>query len=442
MNRDYQEPLDGEVSQSSTALVESGGLSVMARAEIDMQITTARAYPRRPKKVQDALVEMVTLDDEAAKECIYALPRGDKPIVGPSIRFAEALKQGWGNCRAASRISEVNRVEKYVEAEGVFHDLETNTVTRVTHRRRISGKSGKVFSDDMIMVTGNAAASVAMRESILKGVPRPVWRPAYEAVMQVIAGGVMTLSENREKAVKAFAIYGVKPEQVFAALGIGGDQEITLDHIVVLRGMFAAIKNGEAAVEDIFSKGEKSVDANYNPLVKETVDTDTGEITNSKPSVSSGQATPGGADKTNESSKTEQTLSTETVSGLSSGQGTEEAAPNQSQPDAAPPSPPSDQDGTGAQSAERGAAQDGSVAPHNAPVIYPFGDYARALARASQPKSLVSFDQQFRNANGWTTDEAALPTLRLIFALHQKKLKGEVKPDAFLAELKRLGAVS
>jgi len=175
----------------------------------------------------------------------------------------------------------------------------------------------------------------------------------------------------------------------------------------------------------------------------ETVDSATGEITtNSKPAATSGQATQGGADQENESSQTE--TSTETVAGPSAGQGTEEAAPTSSQPDAAHPSPPSDQDSNGASSGDGAADPGGSaVSPSSAAVTtYPYGDYARALARAPQPKSLSSFDQQFRNMHGWTTDEAALPTLRLIFAAHQKKLRGEMKPAEFAAEIKRLGAAA
>ncbi|SEB95815.1 hypothetical protein [Bradyrhizobium erythrophlei] len=266
------EIIDNEnIDSSDTAgmlVTTAGGMNAVARAEIDMQISTARAYPRRPSQVRKALVELVTLDDAAAEEAMYALPRAGKPVTGPSIRFAEAVKQAWGNCRASVEVSEVNKELKYVEAVGIFHDLETNTVTRIPHRRRISGRNGKLFPDDMIMVTSNAASSVAMREAILKGVPKPVWRAAYEAVVKVISGDVMTLAENREKAIKAFAIYGVKPEQVFAAIGVLGADDITLEHITVMRGMFSALKNGEETVESMFAKRERETDPNFNPLVK------------------------------------------------------------------------------------------------------------------------------------------------------------------------------
>jgi hypothetical protein len=224
----------------------------MARAEVDQQITTARAYPRSIKQVTDRIYSLATLDKESAEESMYALPRGGKPITGPSIRFAEIVKQSYGNCRAAARVVHVDRNEKFVEAEGVFHDLETNTATTARVRRRIVDSKGRLYSDDMIIVTGNAACSIALRNAIMSGVPKPLWRRAFEAVMGTIKGDVTTLTENRTAALKAFAMFGVKPDQIFAALGLVGEADITVEHIPLLRGMFATLKNGESTVEEMF----------------------------------------------------------------------------------------------------------------------------------------------------------------------------------------------
>jgi hypothetical protein len=260
--------IDEETGEITAAPITS--LPAMDQAEINMQIVTARAYPRSLKQVSSRIFNLITLDEESAEECVYALPRGGKPIKGPSIRFAEALKQSYGNCRSAARVVDVNRVEKYVEAEGVFFDLETNTATSARVRRRISGRDGRIFNDDMIIVTGNAACSIAMRNAILGGVPKPLWRNAYNEANRVISGDVTTLAVNREKAFKALAAFGVSPEQVFGALDVKGAEDITVDHIGLLRGMYATLKNGEATVEEMFSSAtaEKKADPTYNPLDK------------------------------------------------------------------------------------------------------------------------------------------------------------------------------
>lgn len=224
----------------------------LSKAEINQQIATARQYPRSIERTVKSILTLSTMDEETAESCIYALPRGGKPIKGPSARFAEIIASQWGNCRIGSRVVHVDKTEKYVEAEGIFHDLETNMARRALVRRRISDKHGRVLSDDMIIVTGNAASSIASRNAILAGVPRAVWRKAYDRCEQVVAGSVETLGVTIDKTMKAFAAFGVTPERVCAAIEIGGVADIKIDHIPTLRGMYAALKNGEATVEEMF----------------------------------------------------------------------------------------------------------------------------------------------------------------------------------------------
>lgn len=243
---------DGEVL-SGFMTPEQASLAIqLSRAEVDQKIATARAYPRQVTKVIQNIMTLATLDEETAEECSYALPRGKKPIVGPSARFAEIVYQNWGNCIVGARVVHVDRVEKYVEAEGIYHDLETNASKTARVRRRIVDSQGRLYSDDMIIVTGNAACSIASRNAILSGVPKAVWRKAYDAAEKVVKGDVKTLAERRENIFKAFAAFGVKPEQIFASLGIAGEDDITLEHIPTLTGMRSALKSGEATVEEMF----------------------------------------------------------------------------------------------------------------------------------------------------------------------------------------------
>ena len=200
------------------------------------------------------ILEIVTLDEESAIECMYRLPRaGGTPIIGPSIRFAEAVKQSFGNCRAEAFVSGVNKVEGWVEATAVFLDLESNTATKVSRRRRITDKYGKIYKDDMVIVTSNAACAVAMRECILQAVPKPLWRGAFEKVNNIVRGDAKTLVERRTRAVSAFAAFGIDPEKVFALISVKGMEDITLDHLPELFAAYQAIKNGEETVESMFN---------------------------------------------------------------------------------------------------------------------------------------------------------------------------------------------
>lgn len=247
----------GEVLTMEPPQMETG-MSVQIKAEIDTQIATAKQYPRSLQKVRNHINDLVMLDEETAKECIYALPRGGKPIKGPSVRFAEIVASQYGNCHVGSRIVAVDRFEKVVIAEGIFIDYESGMRRTAQIRRRIVGRNGKLYSDDMIIVTGNAAASIAMREAILKGVPKALWRSAYEAAEHVIAGDVKTLAVRRENAMGAFAVFGVTPDQIFASLDVEGIDEITLDHIGTLMAMHNAIKKEEVSLEEYFpTKSDK-----------------------------------------------------------------------------------------------------------------------------------------------------------------------------------------
>jgi hypothetical protein len=276
-------------AEDGGALMEIADASLaigLSRAEIDTQISTARRFPRNLTQVRARLLSLVTLDDETAEECMYALPRGGKPIKGPSIRFAESLQSAYGNCRTASRVVFVDRVERVVIAEGIFHDLETNAAKRAEVRRRITDKKGRLFNDDMIVMTGNAAGSIALRNAILGGIPKAVWRAAYGEVLSVIAGDVKTLSENRGKALKAFAQFGITPDQVFGALGVAGDLDITLDLMPTLRGMYATLKNGESTVEEMFGGGKaKSTHETVRDPLADKVDEETGEIAPAAPAM-------------------------------------------------------------------------------------------------------------------------------------------------------------
>lgn len=271
---------DGEVVRSTDlAVLGNTAVGQVARAEIDAQIATARAYPRDIRKVMANITTLATLDEESAQESLYALVRSSKKkkgqddaeknttIEGPSIRLAEIAMQCYGNCRAEARVIEIDVVNKQIVAEGIFLDLESNAASKTTVRRSIAGKYG-LFSQDMIVVTGNAACSIAKRNAILAGIPKGLYRPAYQKAREIVAGTAETLTKNRDKAIKAFAAFGVKPDQLFEKLEVDGELDLTQEHIVQLRGMFAALKSSEATVEEMFGR-EQSATAPLanNPLV-------------------------------------------------------------------------------------------------------------------------------------------------------------------------------
>lgn len=253
-------------SESDLITADSGTLAVLNKGEIDMQIATAHKYPRSIKRFRDETQQMVTLNEQVAQECIYSLPRREfdkgknewvvKNIEGPSARFAEVVASAWGNSRAGSRV--VSDAGDFVTAQGVFHDLERNVAITYEVQRRITDSKGKRYKPDMIGVTANAACSIALRNAILKGVPKAFWADMYDAARRTAIGDVQTLANRRSRALGVLQKMGVQADTVFAFLRVEGVEDITLEHLATLFGITTAIKEGDTTPEQAFaiSNGE------------------------------------------------------------------------------------------------------------------------------------------------------------------------------------------
>ena len=75
-------------------------LDAVERANVDSQVATAKQYPRNVTRSINNSIAMATMDMNTAQSCGYALPRGGKPITGPSVHLAKLIVSNWGNVRA------------------------------------------------------------------------------------------------------------------------------------------------------------------------------------------------------------------------------------------------------------------------------------------------------------------------------------------------------
>lgn len=230
---------------------EVTALTQLNAAEINQQIVTARAYPRSIVGFRRNMREMVTYDQPTALSCLYSLKRGNKMIEGPSIRFAEAAVQSWGNVRVGARIVDIGA--EFITGQGFFYDLEKNTAIAVEVMRRITDKDGHRYGDDMIGVTGNAACSIALRNAILRGIPKTAWLDPYQAARNLSIGKGESITVKREEMLKAFAPLNVSKEQIFGLLGVKGLDDISYENLMFLAGILNSIKEGEEKAEVIFA---------------------------------------------------------------------------------------------------------------------------------------------------------------------------------------------
>lgn len=257
-------------------VVTNDALSLITKAEIDVQISTAKAFPRSIKMFLDKAMSIATVNENVAASCNYALPRGGKSLEGPTVRLAEIVCSAYGNIRSGARV--IANDGKTITAQGICHDLETNNCVTVEVKRRITGKDGKTFNEDMQTVTGNAACAIAFRNAVFKVIPSAIVNDVYEATKKVARGTAETLVARRDKAVAYFKEMGIKEAQICSALDIKKIEDIDLDKLSTLRGMVALINNGESTIQELFSG---SVELNPDDLqfLYETIDKELAKIT-------------------------------------------------------------------------------------------------------------------------------------------------------------------
>ena len=225
------------------------------KAQIDIQISTAKAYPRNIKRATENSIAVVTMDEETAASCHYSLPRGGKRISGPSVHMARIIAQNWGNLRVESKVVAVE--DKMVTSQAVAFDLENNLAIKVEVKRSIMTKSGRM-NNDMIVVTGNAANAISMRNAILAVVPKAVVDKVYNAAKQVMTGDISDKNKLLKKRKQVFDTfkddYDVSEKELLEAVGRSSVKDINAEDLVTLIGLGQAIRDGDTSVEEQFRK--------------------------------------------------------------------------------------------------------------------------------------------------------------------------------------------
>jgi hypothetical protein len=231
------------------------------KAAIDIQISTAKAYPRNIRRAVDNALAIVTMDPAIAATCNYAVPRGGKKVSGPSVHLAKIIAQVWGNMRIDAKVVDIDQAR--ITSESVCWDLESNLAVKTQIKRSITGKTGR-FSEDMITVTGNAANSIALRNAILSVIPKGIVDKVYNAAKQTITGDVSDKNKLIAKRVEVFAglrdAFGVSDKEILFAVGKAAIDFVDADDIITLVGVGQAIRDGDTTVDQAF-KGEKTNEA-------------------------------------------------------------------------------------------------------------------------------------------------------------------------------------
>ena len=248
--------------------------------EVQAAMVVAKRFPRNEtlaiSRIMSACQRL-----SLAESALYAYPRGDTTVSGPSIRLAEALAKGWGNIDFGVIELEQKHGESVVMAYA--WDLETNTrstkIFTVKHERKARGAM-TVLTDprDIYEMTANQGAR-RLRACILSVVPGDVTELAVVACEKTMKDGDKTpFAERLAKIVSFFQGFNVNVAQIEKRLGHKIDTTNETE-LVTLRKICKTLDDNAGKAEDYFdftavgksapSKPEHTIDAGTRPTATE-----------------------------------------------------------------------------------------------------------------------------------------------------------------------------
>lgn len=226
--------------------------------ELQALFTVAQSIGRNERAAWDRVMtscERPTFADGA----LYAFPRGNQQISGPSVKMAREIMRAWTSIVIDSpRMVEVTADEVHIRAVAI--DLVSCNRTAMEDRfaKRIQRKGrGWVMPDERdLRELINRRAAILERNCILKLIPADVVEAAtakVQATMVQVAAG--DLDSKRAEVVKgilgAFGALGATREMLEAHIGRALDA-ITSTQLSELRAIYRSIQDGNTSLQDHF----------------------------------------------------------------------------------------------------------------------------------------------------------------------------------------------
>lgn len=237
--------------------------------EIQASLVIAKNFPRDQEQAFDNIM-IACQRKKLAEESMYAYPRGNTIVTGPSIRLAEALAQNWGNIDYGIR--ELSSADGVSEIEAYCWDMQTNTrsrkIFRVRHFRHTKG-GGYELTDprDIYEMTANQGAR-RLRACILAVIPGDVVDAAIDQCEKTLAGNTGQPIENViGKMLPEFAKLGVTTPMIETRLG-KKIEFIDWAEVNNLRKIYKSINENMASVNDFFEMDEPAAAADIENKLK------------------------------------------------------------------------------------------------------------------------------------------------------------------------------
>jgi len=277
---------NGNGQQIATVETASSALAAQSKAMVESRYVMAMRNPRDMDQVRLDLMKECKRPF-FAQSAYYVKPIG-KGVEGLSIRFVEAALRCMKNVLIESSMifedadKEIHRVSVTDLETNVTYPMDvkmTKTVERskplddgsyISVRKNSYGKMTYTVagSDDDLLNKRGALISKAVRTLGLRIIPGDLCDEAEEIIKKMrVSGATNDPDAERKKITDAFSSIGVSAKNLADYLGHAISQ-CSPEQIVNLRGLYSAVKDGEATWKEIIdskklseSDGDDSVKA-------------------------------------------------------------------------------------------------------------------------------------------------------------------------------------
>jgi hypothetical protein len=224
-----------------------------AMIEVMTSFEVAKRFPR----------DMVEVANKILKECerptlaeiaTYSFPKGGQTIEGPTIRLMEAIARAHGNIRFGWEVLESTKQKSSIRAFAI--DLENNTLrdTRFDCRHwRDTKQGGYAITDERDIYELQANMAMRRVRGCLQGlIAGDIIEMALSQCEATSKQNIDTSPEGIKKIVNAFKEFGVNAAMIEAKNGGLKVEAMRAPQIVVLRKIYAGLRDGIGKVEDYF----------------------------------------------------------------------------------------------------------------------------------------------------------------------------------------------
>lgn len=259
---------------AATAQAERAKADILARFQVAMM------RPRDLMVAREVLMKHCRRPG-FAEVARYAKPVGGGKVTGPSVRFAEACLQAFGNMSVDQPVIFDDAEKRIIRV--LATDLETNattstdvTVTKTVERKKLKQGQQPIdtrensygdlvyivgATDDEITTKTNALVSKARRNCILQLVPGDIIEECMRAVVKTQAeGDKQDPDAAKKRMADAFFAEGVGVADLKAYLGhdVGTCSSAELAD---LRAIYASIRDGETTWREVMVQRESGAPA-------------------------------------------------------------------------------------------------------------------------------------------------------------------------------------